>query len=530
MTPHAGARRLALAGPTGAVRAGAALLLKSVLALTFGMVLTMAFAPARAWWLAPYCVAGLFLLLDGRARGGALIGACFGLGWFGAGFWWILPALDSFSAAGMLFSFQLTAALVLYMSLFPACAAVLIVRCRRQARPGWRGRLWTAIQLGLIIAVAEWARGTLFGGFPMLATGYAHADGPLSGYAPVMGVAGLAFLNGTIAALLASACWQSRARQSVLLWLETAGLIAIVIAVGALLQRIDWSTDTGRTLSVSLLQGNLAQAEKFSDAGFAQAVHIYQQMAAAGQGQLTVLPETALPVEWSVLPAAVTQRFQAIADARNSTIVIGSVVYRAGAPDAPGALTNSAMALHPRQAGALPYRYDKQHLVPFAESLPQGSGWIGERLGMGVNGLTPGRPGQAPLLVAGARVALTICFEDLFDTAIAKQAASAEVILNLTNFAWFIGSFAPEQHLQVAQMRAIENARWFIQVSNTGVTALIDAHGNIRQQLPKDQTGMLDGHVRLLTGSTPFSMLGNWPLLLAAALCTLRSVRRPAAR
>lgn len=493
-------------------------LLRCALALVFGMALTMAFAPAYAWWFAPYCVAGLLLLLDVRARSAFAIGACFGLGWFGAGFWWILPALANFSDAGMLFSVQLTAALVLYLSLFPACAAVLIARCRRVARPGLAGRLSTAIQIALIFAIAEWARGTLFGGFPMLATGYAHSTGPLAGFAPLIGVYGLGMLNAFIAALLASAGWQPHAQQRWRLWGETVVSIGVVLFGGAALAPIDWTTDTGRTLTVSLLQGNLAQADKFSDVGLEQAVGRYLDLAAAAPGQLIVLPETALPVEWSAMPPAVVDQFQAIADARKATIVIGSVVYRAAEGGRRAELRNSAIGLRPLVAGGVPYRYDKQHLVPFAESLPYGTGWIGNRLGMAFNGLTPGVAEQAPLTVAGARVALSICFEDLFDTAMAEKARDAELLLNLSNFAWFPGSYAPVQHLQVARLRALETGRWFVQVANTGVTAVIDAHGRVRQELPVDEVGVLSGEVRLLTGKTPFMALGNWPLLVSALL------------
>jgi len=97
----------------------------------------------------------------------------------------------------------------------------------------------------------------------------------------------------------------------------------------------------------------------------------------------------------------------------------------------------SALAL---RAGSQTYRYDKQHLLPFADSLPDGTGWIGQKLGLGLNGLAPGGAGQAPLAVAGAKMALSICFEDLFDSAIAGQAAGAELIVNMSNFAWFAGS------------------------------------------------------------------------------------------
>lgn len=503
------------------------MLLKSLLALVFGMALTMSFAPTGAWWFAPYCLAGLFLLLDTGGRAAFGIGACFGLGWFGAGFWWILPALTNFSDAGLVFSFQLTGALMIYMSMFPACAAVLIARCRRTAQPHLTGRLCTSTLIALAFAVSEWARGNLFGGFPMLATGYAHTQGALAGFSPLIGVYGLCFLNAWIAAWIATASWQHRVDQVARLWGETVIAIALVVGSGILLQQIDWSSKTGRTLAISLLQGNLDQADKFFNAGFARAVRTYLQMAASSRGRLTVLPETALPLEWSSMPPEVALAFQKIADARDTTIVIGTVKYDANGGSTRDRLMNSAIALFPAKAQGVNYRYDKHHLVPFAESLPLGTAWIGKRLGLGMNGLTPGRTDQAALRIDDARVGITICFEDLFDTAVANKARDAEVMLNLTNFAWFSGSYAPVQHLQVAQMRALETARWFVQVSNTGMTAVIDEKGIVRQQLPPDQPGILDGRVQLLAGRTPFMVFGNWPLLAAALAAIMVAHGRP---
>jgi apolipoprotein N-acyltransferase len=503
----------------------ASLLIKSLLAMVFGMALTMSFAPTGAWWFAPYCLTGLFLLLDTGGRVGFGIGACFGLGWFGSGFWWILPALATYSDAGLLFSFQLTGALVIYMSIFPACAAALIARCRRTAQPGLTGRLCTSTLIALAFAVSEWARGNLFGGFPMLATGYAHTQGALTGFAPLIGVYGLCFLNAWIAAWVATAIWQRRVGQVGRLWSETVIGIAIVAVSGIVLQQIDWSSKTGRTLAVSLLQGNLKQDEKFSDAGFARAVQTYLQMAASSGGRLTVLPETALPFEWSAMPPAVALAFQEIADKRDTTIVIGTVKYDSTTGSTRDSLTNSAIALFPAKAQEVSYRYDKHHLVPFAESLPPGTAWIGKRLGLEMNGLTPGRINQTALRTDDTNVGITICFEDLFDTAVAEKARYADVMLNLTNFAWFSGSYAPAQHLQVAQMRALETARWFVQVSNTGMTAIVDAKGIVRQELPQDQAGILDGRVQLLTGRTPFMIFGNWPLLLAASLAAIMAAR-----
>jgi len=520
-----GSARLALAALLQRRRNTLSLSVRCLLALVFGAALTMSFAPARAWWFAPYCVAGFLLLIPPRAGAAWLIGAAFGLGWFGAGFWWILPALARFSDAGMLFSFQLTALLVLYLSLFPATtAAVLAVMQRLMVR---RHAALRWLVVAAVFSMFEWARGNLFGGFPMLSSGYAHTSGPLAGFAPVIGVYGIGYLNTLIAAMLADYCSSIHLPHGRSLRWGVPLALALLAATGLLLTEVRWTEPTGQLLSVRLLQGNLAQAEKYTDVGFIDATNIYARLASSSSAQLTVLPETALPLEWFSMPQEVAQHWQQVATAQRTMMVIGAVVHeRIGMTR--DVLTNSAVIIRPDQSATTidhMQRYDKRHLVPFAEALPPGTAWIGERLGLTFGELSPGSAAQSALEVGGGRIAMTICFEDLFDTEIAQHARDSGALLNLTNFAWFPDSFAPVQHLQIAQMRALETGRWFAQVANTGMTAVVDERGRIQSQLPADITGALDAVLPLYEGLTPFMRYGNAPLLLLSAAMLVCGIR-----
>jgi apolipoprotein N-acyltransferase len=495
-----------------------------VLATVFGISLTLSFAPSHAWWFTPYCLASLLILLIGsRPSYAAALGLCFGLGWFGAGLWWVFTGLYAYSDAGLLASAALTFALLLYLSIFPALAAMLISILQRVQTASWHQNAFAALAVAAAWTLCEWLRGTLFGGLPWLATGYAHSNGPLAGFAPLIGVYGLCFLNASAAALLQQCLsalnmpMQQRVKQLA----APAAMLVCLLGCGQLLLQVGWTEDTGRKMTVRLIQGNQPQQEKFSIGGLENAVTTYVSFAAASPAHLTVLPETAFPMTWNSMPENVRQTFQTIADERATAILIGTALApdqssRTKRPD-----TNSAIVLSPHaQAEKTSYRYDKEHLLPFGEYLPAGAQWLGPILNLHFSALGAGGSNQKILTLPQGKLALSICYEDLFDVALARKTNDAEAQLNISNFAWFAHSFAPEQHLQVAQMRALEAGRWFMQVSNTGMTAVIDNHGAIQDILPKNRTDALDAEIVLRDGVTPFMRYGNTPILLLS-LCAV---------
>lgn len=491
---------------------------KCILALVFGAGLTVSFAPSNAWWFAPWCLAGLFILLSGAGKvQAALVGLMFGAGWFGAGFYWIVTGLNKYSAAGPAFSLLLGTTLVLYLSLFPALCSVAITKLTLFRQDILQSGLLRWTTLAALWSMSEWMRGNLFGGMPMLTTGYVHVNGPLGSFAPVMGVYGVSFVNALVAAMFADCL--PRVRMQAGQWRAMPLTLIALWLCSVLLDQVDWTRDTGRTLSVRLAQGNLPQFGKYTHAGTREALSTYTNFAIGSNAALTVFPETALPFEWHSLPRSVVSYWKDVARQRKTAILIGAVAATDESANIGSTKTNSVLALLPDSTqGSYDYRYDKIHLVPFAEKVSGSTEWVMRRFGINFEALLPGSRVQPPLILPHGTVAVSICFENLFDVDIAAKARTAQLLLNTSNFAWFDGTYAAAQHLQAGQMRARETGRWFMQASNSGLTAMIDQRGAIQLVLPAEVRGALEGRAHLFDGVTPFMLVGNVPMLTGGAV------------
>jgi apolipoprotein N-acyltransferase len=169
--------------------------------------------------------------------------------------------------------------------------------------------------------------------------------------------------------------------------------------------------------------------------------------------------------------------------------------------------------------------------VPFGEFIPPGFGWVLDVMRMPLADFGRGAPDQPPLAVAGQRVAVNICYEDVFGAEIARRAPSATLLVNVSNVAWFGDSLAPAQHLQIARLRAIETGRMHLTAANTGITAVIDRDGRVIDRLPQFVEGRLDAAAHGYSGSTPYARLRDWPVvilcLLILAAATLAARLRP---
>jgi apolipoprotein N-acyltransferase len=491
------------------------------LAAVFGIVMTLSFAPANAWWLTPFCLAGLFMLVPGESvQGAGAIGLLFGLGWLGSGIWWLYPGLANYSDAGRPLALTLTVALACWLALFPmmatsAFAALAAIRPTYMTAGAWRWSSGASLWM-----LAEWARANLFGGFPWLLSGTVHAAAPLGALAPWVGVMGVGWMNAFVAVSLADCIGHLQAPRESLICrgrrkaaLQPFFALALAAFACSLLPLYQWTVPDEQRLALRLIQGNVPQYLKMSAAGLAEAAHRYAALADEGQAELTLMPETALPLAWGAMPSAVLAQWRSIARTRRSTLVIGTFGEHGGRMIG----TNSAIALLPNGTESpYDYRYDKIHLVPFGERTWTWSAWLTSSMYRHFGDLTPGMLEQPPLALPKGKVAFNICFESLFEVANAHKARNAGLLVNLTNFGWFDGSYAAAQHLQAGQMRARETGRWFVQVGNSGGTAIVGPDGVIRAALPEEVTAVLDAGVEMIRGTTPFMRFGNVPLLSAS--------------
>ena len=148
--------------------------------------------------------------------------------------------------------------------------------------------------------------------------------------------------------------------------------------------------------------------------------------------------------------------------------------------------------------------------MPFGEFIPFGFRWFVALMNMPLGDFTSGTSLQQPVTVRDQRVAINICYEDLFGEEIIRQLPAATLLLNLSNVAWFGDSLAPHQHLQASRMRALETGRVMLRATNTGATAVIDHQGGVTHALPFFSEGVLNAEVQGRSGTTPFTHTGNW--------------------
>lgn len=539
---------------------------KTVLAaLLLGGVHTLAFAPTpHGGWLQLPVLAALYWLVSrasGR-RAAWLTGFAFGVGNFTTGVYWLYVSMHEYGGMPAPLAAAAVVLFALYLGIYPglatgawfAAAQKLALRRRPSdwsspvdaarpmvsSNPGTASRrypqslllrpsltllssfptsLLSAAVFGGTWAIGEWLRGTVFTGFPWLSAGYAQVDGPLAGFASLVGVYGVGFAAAMAGALLAQCLYSAVNRQRQRRNGIFAG-IALVLLLGAGMTAGAWrfTHATQAPLSVRLLQGNVPQDIKFEQAGLDHSIALYQRLITEKAADLVVTPETALPILINDTPEAFAHATRTFADTTGTAVLLGA----AGTVERHGSIgyTNSTFGLTPGRHDL--YRYDKHHLVPFGEFVPWGFRWFVDLMHIPLGDFARGPVVQTPFEVKGERFAVNICYEDLFGEEIAQslheQAHPASVLVNSTNLAWFGDTIALDQHLQISRMRSLEMQRPVLRATNTGTTAAIDAHGHVEARLPTFTVGSLDVRVQGMSGQTPYIRFGNAPVLIVSLL------------
>lgn len=476
---------------------------------------------ATLWWLQVFALASLVLVLTRAPTGRAALMLAWGFStvWLSTTFWWLFIAIHTYGGLPAWLAVLAIVALAAALGLYYALAGWMFWRVRR-SHP-----LVLALGFAALWTMAELARGTWLTGFGWGAVGYAHLDGPLAAYLPLLGSYGV----GLLAALAAAGLALLPARRA---W-GGALLALLLVCVPMALPSAwnSWTQPTGQ-LGVTLLQGNIPQDEKFeTGSGVPLALQWYAERLRASASDLVVAPETAVPLLPQQLPqgywGALEQRFGQGSSAAIIGIPLGS--------SAEG-YTNSVLGLAPGLT--TPWRYDKHHLVPFGEFIPPLFKWFTRMMNIPLGDFNRGPLGQPSLPVKGERVAANICYEDLYGEELASRfldaAQAPTVFANVSNLGWFNDSIALDQHLNISRARALEFQRPFVRATNTGATAILDHAAVVQKSLPPRTRGVLVGEVQGRSGITPFAWwaarFGLWPLwglclLLAGAAWRLG--RRP---
>lgn len=489
----------------------------NLIALLAGALTTLALAPYGIWPLVLLSIALLYRgLRELTPRQAAWRGWWYGFGLFASGTSWVYVSIHDYGAASPPLAAFLTLGFVAGLALFFALAAWLwALWMRRNAAP-----VTDALAFAALWVAQEAFRGWFLTGFPWLYAGYSQLDGPLAGLAPVGGVWLLSFALALSAALLVNLVRLYKYKP------QLGAALALLIApwlIGGLLKGHAWTAPAGDPLSVAAIQGNVEQNLKWDPAQLNAQLALYRDMSFRSKPtDLLIWPETAVPVlkEQAIGYLSVMDRF---ASDRQSALITGVPIRQ---PNERGELRYyNGVSVVGQGSGD----YLKQRLVPFGEYVPLQEVLRGliAFFDLPMSDFARGDHDQPLLEAKGHRIATFICYEVVYPEFAAEMAARSDLLLTVSNDTWFGTSIGPLQHLQMAQMRALEAGRWMIRATNNGVTVLIDPFGQITERLPQFEQGTLYGEVQPMQHLTPYLQWRSWPLIgVCSLLAAWALVRR----
>ena len=475
--------------------------MSGLIALVAGAATVLSFAPFGYFPLGIIGPAILFYLWLGKSpRSAFLIGLCFGSGLFGLGVSWVYVSLQVYGHMPVPLAALSVLLFVLLLAIFPAMVGWI------QARSSAGDAVRSTLIVPALWTLIEWVRGWILTGFPWLSLGYGHIDSSLSGVAPWLGVYGVSWAGATCSGLLVAAVIATRRRPR----FAFAGAVVALWVVIWFAGQVSWVRPAGEALKIAIVQGNVPLEEKWRAEEKDAIMQMYLNLSAKHPDRdLIVWPEAALPLYLDQLPRSFRDELN-----RHPAEFVTGIVERRSEGGSENSY-NSVLSVADE-----PTMYRKQHLVPFGEyvPLPFIFEWIIAYLNIPMSDFSAWQGDQEPMAIAGARVAISICYEDAFADEVRQSLGDANVLINVSEDSWFGDSFAPHQRLDMARMRAMENGRPMLRAGNSGISAVIDHTGRVTTRTPQFVQAVLLAEVQPTRGSTFFTRFGSWPVIF---LCTV---------
>lgn len=495
--------------------------IRSLACLVIGCLVPLSFAPYHLYALIiGLLVALLWLSKNVTAKWCLLYGYAFGLGYFGVGVHWLHISINLFGNMHIAIALFITYILVMFLAICPALSLYLYKKLASK-------QAYDVLLFPSSWVLLEWLRGALFTSFPWLNLGASQTDSWLADYFPLLGVYGVSF----IVCLLAAAMMSIINRQRRLIDISIALSLIIIIGIcPLLLKSVAWTTAKPDLLKVALIQGGIPQELKWEAKMRAYTFATYQSLTEPyWDSDLIVWPETALPIYYHPNADVILEINKKVIQ-HNTTLMTGLITKNNDE------YFNSILIINGQHDEQHKGQYDehgqhdfyhKNHLVPFGEYLPFKT-WLQPLLSLmniPTSNISAGRGGsivRTTKYVAG----LSICYEDAFGDEIRKSLPEADILVNVSNDAWFGDSLAPHQHLQVARVRALESGRYMIRATNTGVSTIINDKGEVVQKSPQFVAHALSAKVQKISGATPYVRFGNFPILIICIIILGMALRQ----
>ena len=463
-------------------------------------------------------------LLPAKPLQAFLLAYLCGILWYGGTCYWIYATMRHYGGVNAPAAVGILILFCLYLALYHGMFGLLVSWLTGHAPVNRR-----ALLLAPVVWVAVELARTRITGFPWDLLGTCQVDNiPLARIATVTGVYGISFEIMLVNAALAAAFLVERQKRKTLLWAGVAA--AVALQAGSLVHPPAAAVQEERV--ATLVQANVPILEgadwtkEYFDAtldDLAQLSLASPNLGSNRHPNLIVWPESPSPFYTSdpIFRGALSN----LAQRADAWVLAGSIGIRNASPGSASQVYNSAALVSPQ--GEWVSRYDKVHLVPFGEYVPF------KRIFAFAGGLTKevgdfsAGGSHAPLEADGAKLGVFICYESIFPDEVRQFAAQgAQVLLNISNDGWYGDSGAYAQHLKQARMRAVENARWLLRDTNTGVTAFIDPTGRVVARVPRKVRAAITAPYALSNATTFYTRHGDWFAALCAIICAVGLLMR----
>ena len=453
-----------------------------------------------------FCLAYLFYFaLNHSPKKTAIFYYLFGFFCFSIGLYWLYISIHIVSGAPLWLAILLIGVLSGVMALFYCLVGFIISYAYQLFKSKY---LVLTLLAPAIWTLSELLRGYAFTGFPWLTIGYSQSSTFLSAWAPIGGV----YLVSFIVSLIAGYCLLISSKIRPLLSLFS---VLIIIGSSFFIRPIEWTERVDKEFSVALVQGAVVQEKKWLTAEFTRTLTLYRNsLLNLENTNLVIWPEVAIPA-YAENVKGYLDELEGILKQQNIDLLMLGINTKGKN----GEVFNSVITL-----GGDNRVYHKRHLVPFGEYFPVPKfirEWL-QKMKLPHRDISIGPEVQEMLKLDQYFIATSICYEDIFGYELLDYQPLANVLVNVTNNAWFGESIASSQHFQMSRMRAIETGRYLLRSTNTGITAIVMPDGNIQEELEPYNFSILKGNFYPMKDETPYSRFGDlFVILLMTLIMTL---------
>ena len=485
----------------------------------FGSLIVLAFQPFNYWFLT-FLVPGLFyqLVKNESVKNTFFISYFFGFGIWAFGIFWIENSITVYGGASPILGSFLTLLLAAFLSLFQAISFTLFKLVTNHRKSFEAFLLFPAAWV-----LSEWLREFLFTGFPWLYIGYTSVDNLLlQGYIPVLGIFGMSFLIVLISQIFLSLLGNLRdltQRKSLYL----SSFILIIIFIGNQpLENINWTKSTGK-ISAIVVQPNIDIKEKWTQKGLNKIESAIEKKLSQNPLQNLTQPTV---IFWPEVTLTSLIKKNRIDEFRNSILdennMLG-MVMGALSETKSEEINNSLIGI-----GNISGIYDKKFLVPFGEYIPF-SGFFSALFDFFNFNRPQILPGIENNLIGDnlIKISSAICYEIAYQNIFLSNSKKTNILFNASNDNWFGTGLGPHQHLQIARFRAAEHQKYLVRSTSTGISALINHHGQIvkkiKTSINENELESFQEDVFLKSGQTPYANFGKKPFLFILVIIFLIS-------